>query len=190
MVLSRDEPAEGAPGMARRLSAGYGLSLIRIGLGFFFLATAYDKTSKGWLTDGRPLARMLRGALPRAAPWYASFLRNVAIPHAGFCAQLTTLAEWAVGISLAFGLLTQGGAIVGVWLNFNYMAMKGFASSAGSIDRLFILCELVFLVTSAGLVLGLDGLVWRRLVPALTHRPPRTAAAAASTERNRSKSWQ
>jgi len=123
---------------------------------------------------------MLRSALPRAAPWYASFLRNVAIPHAAFCAQLTTLAEWAVGISLALGLLTQVGAIVGVWLNFNYMAMKGFASSAGSIDRLFILCELVFLFTSAGLVLGLDGLVWRRLLPALTHRSPRPAAASTT----------
>jgi uncharacterized membrane protein YphA (DoxX/SURF4 family) len=166
--------------MVRRLPADYGLSLVRIGVGAYFLVTAYGKTTQGWLTDGRPLARMLRGALPRALPLDAAFLRTWVIPHAALCARLTTLAEWAVGISLLLGLLTQGGAIVGIWLNLNYMAMKGLASSAGSVDRLFVLCELVFLITSAGLVLGLDGFVWRRLLPALTHRPPRPAAATTT----------
>jgi uncharacterized membrane protein YphA (DoxX/SURF4 family) len=169
--------------MTSRLPAAYGLSLIRIGMGAYFLATAYDKTTKGWLTDGRPLVRMLRGSVPHAASWYAPFLRDTVIPNAALFARLTNLAEWAVGISLLLGLLTQAGALVGVWLNLNYMAMKGLANSAGSVDRLFVLGELVMLVAAAGLVLGLDGVVWGRLAPALSHRDERTAGTPSPAQR-------
>jgi hypothetical protein len=41
------------------------------------------------------------------------------------------------------------------------MLMKGLASNGGSIDRLFVLSDLVFLLAAAGLVWGLDG-AWRR----------------------------
>jgi thiosulfate dehydrogenase [quinone] large subunit len=149
--------------MPYRLPMGYGLALIRAGAGAYFLSTGYGKLTGNWLNDGQPLTRMLRGALPRATPWYGAFLRGTVLPHAALFARLTTLAELVVGITLLLGLFTQAGAILGVFLNLNYMLMKGLASGAGSIDRLFVLSELVFLVFSAGLVLGLDGLLWRQI---------------------------
>ena len=81
----------------RRLPAAYGLALIRIGVGAYFLATASEKLGRGWLRDGQLLTRMLRNALPRAAPWYASYLRHPVLPHAGLFAQLVVLAERPAG---------------------------------------------------------------------------------------------
>jgi hypothetical protein len=54
-------------------------------------------------------------------------------------------------------LLTRLGAIVGMILNLNYMLMRAPLSNGGSIDRLFFLAELIFLLAAAGLVWGLDG---------------------------------
>ena len=51
--------------------------------------------------------------------------------------------------------------VVAVFLNLNYMLMKGLANNAGSNDRMFVVCELVFLVAAAGLVWGLDGYLAR-----------------------------
>jgi len=39
------------------------------------------------------------------------------------------------------------------------MLMKGLASNGGSVDRLFVVCLLMALLASAGLVWGLDGML-------------------------------
>lgn len=149
--------------MATTLSAAHGLALLRAGFGVYFLASAYDKTTKGWLTAETPLERTLRQSLPHAVPWYGQFLQTTVIPHASFFAQLVTIGEWAVGLSLLLGFFTPVGALAGIWLNANYMLMKGLPNVAGSIDRVFIVSELVILVTGAGIVWGLDGVLGRAL---------------------------
>jgi uncharacterized membrane protein YphA (DoxX/SURF4 family) len=85
------------------------------------------------------------------------------LPNADVFARLFTLGEWVAGISLLLGLLTRLGALTGMWLMLNFMLLKGLPNIAGSIDRLFFLTCLVFLVTSAGLVWGLDGVLRRYL---------------------------
>jgi uncharacterized membrane protein YphA (DoxX/SURF4 family) len=149
--------------MKRILSSAHALALLRMAFGLYFLASAYEKTTRHWLTDGQPLARMLRQALPRSQSGYKQFLQGTVIPHAGLFAQLTTIGEWVAGLCLFLGLFLPVGAIVAIVLNSNYMLMKGLPSAAGSLDRLFIVASLAFLVTNAGLVWGLDGLLWRRV---------------------------
>jgi uncharacterized membrane protein YphA (DoxX/SURF4 family) len=149
------------------LSPGKALALLRIGFGLYFVSYALDKTMGGWLTSAGPITGFLfgnpnatpptRGALPNAAPFYADFLTSVVQPNAQLFSQLVTAGEWVAGILLLLGLLTRFGAIVGMLLNLNYMLMKGLASNGGSIDRLFFLAELIFLLAAAGLVWGLDG---------------------------------
>jgi thiosulfate dehydrogenase [quinone] large subunit len=149
------------------LSAGKSLALLRIGFGLYFISYALDKTMGGWLTSAGPITAFLfgnpsatpptRGALPNATPFYADFLTNVVQPNPQLFAQLVVLGEWVAGILLLLGLLTRLGAITGMILNLNYIFMKGLASNGGSIDRLFLLAEIVFLLAAAGLVWGLDG---------------------------------
>ena len=166
------------------LSAAQGLALTRIGFGLYFISQAWDKTSKNWLTDPAPLTQFLQRSLPSAEGFYRSFLEGTVIPNAALFSQLVTIGEWTAGLLLTFGLLTRLGALTAMWLNLNYMLMKGLASSGGSIDRLFELSCLVFLLASAGLVWGLDGALQRTLagnpVTAwLAGSRQRTSAAAA-----------
>lgn len=145
-----------------KLAAGRALALMRMGFGAYFIVTAYDKTVHGWLSDGQPLARFVTPQLGHAEPWYRDLLQTTVLPHVGLFAQLVTLGEWTAGLCLLLGLFTPIGALVAIWLNCNYMLLKGLPNAAGSVDRLFVLGSLMFLMSAAGLVWGLDGLLWRR----------------------------
>jgi uncharacterized membrane protein YphA (DoxX/SURF4 family) len=144
------------------LSYGPGLALLRIGVGLYFLSAAVGKLTTGWLASPDQLLTVLtgpQGSLTRGAAEgvYRPFLEGVVVPHAGLFAQLIPLGELAVGVSLSLGLLTRLGGLGGAWLSLNYMLMKGLLNSNGSIDRLFLLAEVVFVLAAAGLVWGLDG---------------------------------
>jgi uncharacterized membrane protein YphA (DoxX/SURF4 family) len=149
------------------ISCGKALALCRIGFGLYFIAQAWDKTTKGWLTSGDPLAGGLfgnpaaqppgRGFAANAEAFYRPFLEGVVQPNALLVSQLVTIGEWTAGSLLVLGLLTRLGALTGVVLTTNFMLMKGLPTLSGSSDRLFILACLAFLLGSAGLVWGLDG---------------------------------
>jgi uncharacterized membrane protein YphA (DoxX/SURF4 family) len=141
------------------ISAKRGLALARSGFGLYYVSQAYDKTTTHWFSSGAPLTKFLQGSLPKAEGFYRSFIHSAVLPHAGTVAQLTTIGEWTAGILLVLGLFTRLGALVGIWLNLNYMLLKGLASTGGSVDRLFVLSCLVFLLASAGLAWGLDGVL-------------------------------
>jgi uncharacterized membrane protein YphA (DoxX/SURF4 family) len=155
------------------VSTAKALAVTRIAFGLYYLSYVYDKISKGWLGDGAPLAAMLfgnpaaqpptRGALATADPFYRAFLETVVQPHPLLFSQLVTIGEGVAAILLILGLLTRLGAGIGIWLNLNYMLMKGLASNGGSVDRLFVVCLLMALLASAGLVWGLDGTLRHQL---------------------------
>ena len=174
------------------ISAAKALALCRIGFGLYYISYAFDKTSKGWLTDSAQFATMFgnpaaqpptRGALATADPMYSAFLQSVVQPNALLFSQLVTIGEWTAGILLLLGLLTRLGAIVGIWLNVNYMLMKGLTSNGGSIDRLFAFSDLLFLLAAAGLVWGLDGALRSSLAGnPVTRWPPDSTALPLSKE--------
>jgi uncharacterized membrane protein YphA (DoxX/SURF4 family) len=145
------------------ISPAQGLAVIRMGFGLYFLASAWEKTVNGkWLESGEPLQQAVQRSLPESEGFYRPFLQDRVLPNADLFAELVTLGEWAVGISLLLGLLTRLGSLTGMWLTLNYMLMKGLENISGSNDRLFFLSCLVFLLASAGLVWGLDGFLQRR----------------------------
>ena len=141
------------------LSCMHGMALLRIGFGLYFLATAIDKLNKGWLADPGPMSQFVGGAVQRgqAEAFYRPFLEGVVLPNALVFSQLVALGELLVGISLILGLFTVLGSLGSAFMVLNYMLMKGLLNNAGSNDRLFLLAAVVFIVTSAGLVWGLDG---------------------------------
>ncbi len=148
--------------MPRFMPAAPGLAVLRIAFGLYWLVQGSDKLFKQhWLATGQPLTRFVRPQLAHAEPFYRSFAQSTVLPHAGLFGQLDALGEFAVGLSLVLGLLVPAGALVAIWLNCNYMLLKGLASSAGSNDRLFIAASLIFILTAAGMVWGVDGLLWR-----------------------------
>ena len=145
------------------ISAAHGLALVRIAFGLFMVMSALSKTTQGWLTNGGPLSQMLQRGLPGMDPFYRAFLEGTVLPNVNLFAQLVTVGEWVVGLSLLFGLLTRVGSLVGMWLMLNFMLMKGLANAAGSADRLYFVLCLACFMGAAGLTWGLDGLLQRRL---------------------------
>jgi uncharacterized membrane protein YphA (DoxX/SURF4 family) len=144
------------------LSCMHGMALLRIGFGLYFLSTAIDKVSKGWLSDPGPMSQFISGPLERGQTeaFYRPFLEGVVLPNALVFSRSVALGELLVGLSLILGLFTVVGSLGSALLVVNYMLMKGLLNNAGSNDRLFLLASVVFIVTSAGLVWGLDG-QWR-----------------------------
>lgn len=155
------------------ISPARALALCRIGFGAYFIAQAWDKTTKNWLVDGGPFVVPLignpnatpptRGFAANAEPFYRVFLESIVAPNALLFSQLVTLGEWAAGLSLLLGFLTRLGALISIVLVVNYMFLKGLASLGGSSDRLFALVSLAFLLASAGLAWGLDGALRQQL---------------------------
>jgi uncharacterized membrane protein YphA (DoxX/SURF4 family) len=146
------------------LSSGQALALVRIAFGGYFLTQGLSKLQGGWLVTGDRLVRgTIAPALERntAESFYRPFLENVVQPNALLFSQLVTSAEVAVGLSLILGLLLRVSCIVAMFLNLNYMLMKGLANNAGSNDRQFVVCEITLLLAAAGLVWGLDGYLAR-----------------------------
>lgn len=141
------------------LSAARGMALIRIGFGLYYFSQVYDKVQKHWLTSGDPMTMFIKGQLPHSTAGYKSFLSNTVLPNAGLFSTLVTLGEITATVLLVLGLFTRAGALVGIFLNLNYMLCKGITLPGGSVDRLFILTDLVLLLTAAGLVWGLDGVL-------------------------------
>jgi uncharacterized membrane protein YphA (DoxX/SURF4 family) len=145
------------------LDHGRALALVRIAFGGYFLAQGVSKIQGGWLASADPLLRFIGPSLERntVEGFYRPFLENVVQPNGLLFSQLVVLGEVAVGLSLLLGLLTRVSCIVAVFLNLNYMLQKGLANNAGSNDRMFVVCEIAFLLGAAGLVWGLDGYLAR-----------------------------
>lgn len=141
------------------LAAARGLALLRIAFGLYFLSQVYSKIEQHWFTSADPMTKFIQGNLPHSAHGYKSFLTGTVLPHAGTFSQLVFIGELVVGLSLTLGLFTRVGAIVGIVLNLNYMLCRGLTQGSGSVDRLFLAGEVVFLVAAAGLVWGLDGVL-------------------------------
>jgi uncharacterized membrane protein YphA (DoxX/SURF4 family) len=149
------------------VSAGHGLALLRMAFGLYFISYALDKTMNGWLGSAGPMSNFLfgnpnatpptRGVVVNSTPFYADFLTSVVQPNPLIFSQLVVIGEWVAGILLLLGLLTRFGSIVGIILNLNYVFMKGLLANGGSVDRLFLVAQIVFILTAAGLVWGLDG---------------------------------
>ncbi len=142
------------------LGYGPGMAIVRIAVGLYFLVQGITKATGGWLSSSDPLLKTSIGpALERntAEAFYRPFLENVVVPNGLLFSQLVAVAEVSVGICLILGLLTRPAGIVAMFLNLNYMLMKGLTNNSGSNDRMFFVIELVFVLTAAGLVWGLDG---------------------------------
>jgi NADH dehydrogenase len=147
-----------------------GIALVRVAVGLYFLNEAIRKVMQGWLTGGSGFAHSVNGyPSAHSGGIYHQFVTGVILPHASLFAVLVTLGEWSVAVSLTLGLLTRAGALVALWLNLNFMLLRGFTSPSGTLDKFFVVAEIVFLIAAAGRVWGLDGALGPRLagVPVL-----------------------
>ncbi len=103
------------------------LTLIRIGLGVFFLLECYQKM--GWLMDSSELLTRLTQWAASATPANRWYLEQVTIPGAPIFARLVMLGELSTGVALVFGVWTRLAATLALLmvLNFHYASGQMFS---------------------------------------------------------------
>ncbi|MGH7539307.1 MAG: TQO small subunit DoxD [Gemmatimonadales bacterium] len=154
-----------------------GLAVLRIVVGLWFLKGVVTKLSVtlAWGVLPVPTAseRWIR-TLPILVERYAAdnpvapfkdFLQHTVIPHGQLFAQLTAFGEAIVGVGLTLGFLTMLASGLGLWLVLNYgLATQWIGPSQQGFHVVLAACMVVFFVSRAGRVWGIDG--WLR-----TRRP-------------------
>jgi thiosulfate dehydrogenase [quinone] large subunit len=146
----------------QRTYLGY-LAILRIAVGYHFLTAAWPKVT-GKFLNGQVLAEELaKTALKDPFEWHRSFILGFVVPHAHAFSHLVAYGELAIGISLLFGCLVRISASFGAFHNLNILLSIAIANGGPQlgINRIFIFLQLVFVLSSAGLSIGLDGILKR-----------------------------
>jgi thiosulfate dehydrogenase [quinone] large subunit len=105
--------------------------IVRLYVGWAWLQAGWGKvTNPAWVGNkaGTALVGFVNNALTKASgehpdvqSWYANFLRNVVLPHAGTWSHLVAFGETLVGIGLILGAFAGIAAFFGIVMNLNYL---------------------------------------------------------------------
>jgi thiosulfate dehydrogenase [quinone] large subunit len=140
------------------------IALLRIYIGFYFLQQGIRKYQRDfprgdWI--GRQIGDL---ATLDLYSWYKSLLMNYVVPHQELFGYLVMTGEILVGACLLLGLLTRFAAFVGLFMVINYYFGPGMARGGAVMaqQQTFAVSLIVFLLSSPGHALGLDGLVFTR----------------------------
>ena len=104
---------------------GWGLALLRICLGVFFLFEGFGKLA--WFADSSILVGRLAGWLADAGAGTATrwYLSHVAMPGAGVFARLVPLGELATGVAFITGAWTRAAATLAFLMVLNIHVASG-----------------------------------------------------------------
>jgi thiosulfate dehydrogenase [quinone] large subunit len=156
------------PPLARFLFADTRLAplwmVVRLYVGYEWLAAGWGKLHDPagvWVgaRAGAAVAGFIQGALgktggahPDVTGWYATFLREVALPNATLFSYVVTFGELLVGLALLVGLLTGIAAFFGGVMNASYL----LAGTVSTNPVLFILSTWLVLAWRVAGHWGLD----------------------------------
>jgi thiosulfate dehydrogenase [quinone] large subunit len=144
----------------QKTSLGY-LALVRIAVGYHFLNAAWGKVTGG-MTPESLTKSLLAGAPSDPLDWHRSFITGWVVPNAGWFSYLVAYGELAIGISLLLGCLVRVSSSFAAFHNLNIFLAAATSGAQVGLNRIFILLHLVFVATSAGRALGIDGWLHRK----------------------------
>lgn len=132
-------------------------AFLRIYVGLLFLYEVHFKLTPAFFANLR--GKLLFFANHGHLWFYNAFLTHFAVPNAFLFALLIIMGELFAGIFLTAGFITKAAALVGLFLNLNYLfAMYWISPSELGINLTLIICELVIIFTDSGKTLGIDAL--------------------------------
>lgn len=104
---------------------GFGLTILRICIGVFFLFEGISKIR--WFADSSLLAGQLAGWLHAAAPGSISlwYLQRIAVPGLAVFARLVPLGEICAGAAMIVGFWTPAAAFVAFFMALNFQLASG-----------------------------------------------------------------
>jgi thiosulfate dehydrogenase [quinone] large subunit len=145
------------------------VAVLRIVVGAWFVKAVWTKLALGFAAGVIPYPvvsprflsfhpkRVAEFAAGNPVGWYKDFLDTTVLPNASLFATLQTYGEVAVGIGLVLGLFTGLTAAIGLLLALNFgLATQWMTFGQQGFHLLLITSMLIFLVTRAGRVWGVD----------------------------------
>lgn len=154
---------EGIKSNLKELSYLSYLAFLRITLGLFFFQAGWGKLASGFISKNMLLTIFNEWVQHVQYPWYKNFLLEYAMPHCMIFSYLVTYGEIMVGLALIFGLMIRGTALVAMFMSLNYELASGWRPGAGAIvNKIFLACELVVLLSAAGRSFGIDRILHRK----------------------------
>jgi thiosulfate dehydrogenase [quinone] large subunit len=141
------------------------LAILRIGIGLWWIKSVFHKDIGKFLRTGMVSWTV---EMAESHPWtgYGNAIIRTVTRTSSWFPYLVLLGELAVGVGLTFGFLTPVSAIVGIFLNVNYILLAGVKLKDVSINPCFrveqgqnwsmIVAEVVILAVGAGAVWSID----------------------------------
>ena len=139
------------------------LAILRIVVGYHFVSVALPKLEQGF-TRGQELpAQLMRTIGSDPFGWHREFITGFVVPHSSFFSYLVPYGELAIGVSLLMGCLVRFSSLFGAFHNLNILLAIAIPSGGANvaINAIFIALHVVFVLASAGRVLGIDCLLKR-----------------------------
>ena len=142
---------------------GY-LAILRIAVGYHFITVAWPKITGPFVNGHVMPAELAKTVTKDPFAWHRAFIEGFVIPHGVFFSHLIAYGEMAIGISLLVGCLVRVSATFAAFHNLNILLAIAVANGGPQLglNRIFIVLEIVFVLSAAGRSLGLDGLLKRR----------------------------
>ena len=149
--------------LKERTYLGY-IAILRIYVGYYFLWQGYWKYERNFPTGdwiGRQIGDIRSLDL---YPWYKKFLLDYVVPHSEMVGNVIMIGEMLVGACLLLGLCTRLSSLAGLFMLMNYLLGPGMARGGVMLahQQALLLMLAIFVLSSPGRVLGLDGLLFAR----------------------------
>lgn len=142
--------------------AGWLLTVLRLGLGYFWFSAGLAKVLSPEWNAGRIAGFVEHSFSSPGAAWYDTFLRDVVLPNATLFSQLVSWGELLAGAALLLGCLTPLAVIAGIFMNMNYLL-----AGTVSINPEMIIGEMIILAAGYNAAkVGLDYWVHRLFMKA------------------------
>ncbi|MCX7919246.1 MAG: DoxX family membrane protein [bacterium] len=139
------------------------IACLRIAVGYFFFQAGWTKLTGRFISNNMLLTTLNEWVQHIPTAWYKNFMVNFVMPHTTIFSYLVVYGEIFIGLALMFGLMTRLSAAVAFVMNLNYhLATSWQSGAAGMINKIFIICELVILISAAGRVFGLDRILHKK----------------------------
>jgi len=147
------------------LEANQWLALLRITVGLWWIKSILHKPLRKFVS-GQMTQWTLTLADNHPVPAFGKLIRGIVAPTASWFPYLILAGEAAVGLGLTFGLFTPISALVGIFMNLNYLALAcvrpkdlsvnaAYQSEQGQ-NLMMIASEIIIFVLAAGSVWSLD----------------------------------
>ena len=150
------------------LSVSHWLAILRIAVGLWWIKSVLHKPLRKFI-EGGMVDWTISLADNHPVPAFASVIRTMVGKNRSWFPYLVIAGEAATGIGLTLGFLTPFSALVGIFMNLNYLALAGVKPKDRSVNPAYqceqgqnfmmIAAEVILIVLASGAVWSLDSLL-------------------------------